>query len=522
MNFTPNAKNSEFMTTNSGLAQAERVLVSHENKQINVGSEPNRYSNTNGLPLKNRPRRKRRSWSSEEALIGFFAGMSFILIFVVILLLHNQVQQSANVEVSHKDQHFEVPRLNNGYIGQISSDTLRPPRTNEEEEIDPNVVDTSPHYKHLQSKYDAIFPRVGQNKIAERRLLVKSLHKNEYHPIDFDNEANCPLHPSTDYPKAWKTMDIIANWNPDDTNPHPAIYQGICKFDFETDFEKIENYRKAEVPFVIQNDPDVMWTVERWSHPQFMKDMLGSKSYRAEYSENNHFMYWMVGGGRKKKNKKFVKPEGWSQPTKNIRMTFDDWLDKANSTSSKTGIHDPHWYFRLIGCGDWKNCDKKSGDEFVFNELPFFYPRKSVYMVDPAEQKGIHCRFGMRGVIAENHYDGSRNMIALINGERRYILNHPNQCPKLALYPLGHPSGRHSSIDWSDPDYGKHPEFAESLGNEIVLQAGDVLYLPTYWFHYIISLETNFQCNTRSGINNDYAQDLSDCGFSQVVRAHKK
>ena len=87
---------------------------------------------------------------------------------------------------------------------------------------------------------------------------------------------------------------------------------------------------------------------------------------------------------------------------------------------------------------------------------------------------------------------------------------------------MGHPSGRHSSIDWSDPDYGKHPEFAESLGNEIVLQAGDVLYLPTYWFHYIISLETNFQCNTRSGINNDYAQDLSDCGFSQVVRAHKK
>jgi len=98
MNFTPNAKNSEFMITNAGLAQAERVLVSHENKQINGGSESNRYSNTKGLPLKNRPRRKKRSWSNEDALIGFFAGMSFILIFVVILLLHNQVQQSANVE----------------------------------------------------------------------------------------------------------------------------------------------------------------------------------------------------------------------------------------------------------------------------------------------------------------------------------------------------------------------------------------------------------------------------------------
>ena len=124
----------------------------------------------------------------------------------------------------------------------------------------------------------------------------------------------------------------------------------------------------------------------------------------------------------------------------------------------------------------------------MFDELAFFQPRddNDLYMVDPGEQKGIHCRFGMKGVIAgksplnfmcksclsrhpchitmlmtyrtifvvrarfsiskENHFDGTRNMIAIMKGERRYMLSHPDQCENLALYPKGHPSAVSSPI----------------------------------------------------------------------------
>jgi hypothetical protein len=144
------------------------------------------------------------------------------------------------------------------------------------------------------------------------------------------------------------------------------------------------------------------------------------------------------------------------------------------------------------------NCDRDSS-EYLFDELPFFQPKSSLYIAEPSRQRGIHCRFGMKGVIAENHFDGSRNFIALLSGERRYILSHPNQCSKLALYPMEHPSARHSAIDWSDPDLAEFPEFSEAQVNEVVLQAGDVMYLPTNWFHYIISLELNMvrtnECN---------------------------
>jgi hypothetical protein len=54
--------------------------------------------------------------------------------------------------------------------------------------------------------------------------------------------------------------------------------------------------------------------------------------------------------------------------------------------------------------------------------------------------------FSLLGVIAENHFDGSRNSIVVLKGARRYILSHPSQCRNLALYPKGHPSARHSAV----------------------------------------------------------------------------
>lgn len=69
------------------------------------------------------------------------------------------------------------------------------------------------------------------------------------------------------------------------------------------------------------------------------------------------------------------------------------------------------------------------------------------------------------------------------------------------MLPIGHPSGRHSEVDWSKPDLTQFPNFAKLMGNEVILRPGDFLYVPTFWIHYIVSLNVNFQCNTRSGVN---------------------
>ena len=40
-----------------------------------------------------------------------------------------------------------------------------------------------------------------------------------------------------------------------------------------------------------------------------------------------------------------------------------------------------------------------------------------------------------------------------------------------------------------------------------------MLYVPTSWFHYIVSLNLNYQCNTRSGASSNYKKDIKACGF---------
>jgi len=52
--------------------------------------------------------------------------------------------------------------------------------------------------------------------------------------------------------------------------------------------------------------------------------------------------------------------------------------------------------------------------------------------------------------------------------------------------------------------------------HEVVQQPGDFLYLPTYYLHYIVSLEQNYQCNTRSGRDGRQTKVINQCtpGFA--------
>jgi hypothetical protein len=38
-----------------------------------------------------------------------------------------------------------------------------------------------------------------------------------------------------------------------------------------------------------------------------------------------------------------------------------------------------------------------------------------------------------------------------------------------------------------------------SMAVDTVLKAGEILYIPSHWFHYIVGLQKSAQCNVRSG-----------------------
>lgn len=213
-------------------------------------------------------------------------------------------------------------------------------------------------------------------------------------------------------------------------------------------------------------------------------------------------MFWRVNKQNKLK--------GFVPPTDVVKLSYSEWRDRALAMEDKPHQQEEeHWYFRLNG-------ELPRINPYLYDELPFFKAQaeSTLFMVEPEQARGINCRFGMKGVVAECHFDVSRNWIVLLGGARRYILSHPNQCVHMEMFPAMHPSGRHSRVDWSHPpmDDPSRP-FSKATANEVVLQAGDAMYLPTNWLHFIVSLSLNYQCNARSGITTEYHNDIRQCGF---------
>jgi hypothetical protein len=313
---------------------------------------------------------------------------------------------------------------------------------------------------------------------------------------------NCPDQPPSGYPQAWSAMSVLTEWNPDNTDIPDTIYQGLCVFDWTKtqDRQKVHTYRQAEQPFVLQNHPDVLRVAERWNSPNYLEEMLGQGPQRTDHATTNHLMFSRVIKGDKL-------PDNWKPPIDIVALSYSTWLQKAQELEhAEDQASKEHWYLR-------KNtvCKANGVPDVLCDELPFFNPVENLFIVSPSEYRGINCRWGMKGSIAPTHYDNSRNWLMLFGGQRRYVLAHPSQCKNLELYPGGHPSARHASQDWSKPVGTK--EFLSARLNEVVLDAGDALYLPTAWFHFIVSLNINYQCNTRSGQTRENAHFIEECGF---------
>lgn len=57
-------------------------------------------------------------------------------------------------------------------------------------------------------------------------------------------------------------------------------------------------------------------------------------------------------------------------------------------------------------------------------------------------------------------------------------------------------SARHTSADWTDPDVAsRFPRLAEATANEVVVRAGELLYVPEHWIHAVINIGVSAQCN---------------------------
>ena len=317
-----------------------------------------------------------------------------------------------------------------------------------------------------------------------------------------------------DYPKLMPLKDIMATW-PQDEIDHPPnpIEEVLIHFDFNNhdDMKAAEAFREAKLPFKVTNVPEVVTAGIKWTDEYVSKHFDTHEGGvmtegNAQESPSNFFSWFQ--------------PTAWNveemgiPPTRNNNWSYAQWARHARY-ADRVGLSEnrPHFYWQSNAEKEERHLDPKHWT-FISKDLPSFSSTtENFFLFEPEQQKGIQCRFGERGVTAATHFDGGRNMVAMITGAKRYILSPPRECFRLGIVTTkGNAVYRHSALNFGhiskmdDPDMPEEErEWMEYAGHSMalstVLKAGEVLYIPSHWFHYITSLQKSAQCNVRSGVD---------------------
>lgn len=99
--------------------------------------------------------------------------------------------------------------------------------------------------------------------------------------------------------------------------------------------------------------------------------------------------------------------------------------------------------------------------------------------------------YGPKGTISPLHHDPKKNLLTQIVGEKQLFLFSPEDSEN--LYPHEHELLHNTArVDPTAPDLEKYPKYKNAKPYHCVLRAGQMLYIPPKWWHYVESLSISF------------------------------
>jgi len=103
---------------------------------------------------------------------------------------------------------------------------------------------------------------------------------------------------------------------------------------------------------------------------------------------------------------------------------------------------------------------------------------------------------GSGGATTQAHYDVADNLFVQLHGRKEFWLFPPDAALCLHVYPDAHPRARKSQVCLERPDAARHPMVAalpEPL--RVVLEPGDALAIPAFWFHHVVARSASVSVN---------------------------
>lgn len=231
--------------------------------------------------------------------------------------------------------------------------------------------------------------------------------------------------------------------------------------------EFLRDYYSTNRPVIIQGAMENWAAMSKWK-PAWLKQNFGDRIVEVQANRNSDRMYEINMDQHKK------------------RMLFGDYVDLVLNQGSTND-------FYMTASNTSKNCEalKELWDDI--DMLP-------EYLDTQSDRKGFFW-FGPAGTITPLHHDLTNNFMAQVCG--RKLIKLVTACQMPYVYNHWH---CYSEIDMDNIDYARYPLFQKVNVIEVILEPGEILFLPIGCWHYVRGLDISITMSfTNFLFNNDFS-----------------
>lgn len=108
---------------------------------------------------------------------------------------------------------------------------------------------------------------------------------------------------------------------------------------------------------------------------------------------------------------------------------------------------------------------------------------------------GRNLWFAARGTITHCHFDLPDNVIAVVRGEKEFLLFAPSEGRNLYRRPLLSSAPHVARVDLAAPDVASFPRLRRARGWRAHLRRGDLLYIPPRYWHWARAVQETLSVN---------------------------
>lgn len=232
-----------------------------------------------------------------------------------------------------------------------------------------------------------------------------------------------------------------------------------------------ERYQKTGTPVLIRglldNEPD--WNLDYLCEKLGDRELL-FRHYGREWSKQDKRQWKSVGSGIERRE-----------------ISFNKYAEMVRTRQA----HEEHIY--LGKC----SLENTLGDTPTLKTLG-----EPLGLTKPLT--GFKMYMGPTGHVTSLHYDVADGTLVQLHGAKKVILFPPSETANLYPFPLAihlrhglKMRSWYSQVDLQNPDFESFPKFKEALcyKREVMITRGEILYIPTGWWHEVTTLGEGMACS---------------------------